>query len=139
MSGVKADTNYSAGIARRPPIRVFALNKSCHADQVFGTFTYRTHLWTQRCGESRRDSLQHTATRVENAVPPSQSQRGFVSRPVCLLGSMRQALSPSREANTAYLARETVRLLQVWLDAAIVKERAVFRRLVGRGRGSEIG
>jgi integrase len=36
--------------------------------------------------------------------------------------------------NTAYLARETVRLLQIWLDVAHIKEGAVFRRLAGRGR-----
>jgi integrase len=38
------------------------------------------------------------------------------------------------EGNTAYLARETVRLLQRWVEVAAVKEGAVFRRLVGRGR-----
>jgi integrase len=41
------------------------------------------------------------------------------------------------EGNTAYLARETVRLLQVWLDAAAIKDGALFRRLVGRGRIGE--
>jgi integrase len=41
------------------------------------------------------------------------------------------------EGNTTYLARETVRLLQVWLDAAHIVEGAVFRRLVGRGRIGE--
>jgi integrase len=44
------------------------------------------------------------------------------------------------EGNTAYLARGTVRLLQAWLDAANIKEGAVFRRLVGRGRiGGRLG
>ena len=37
------------------------------------------------------------------------------------------------EGNTAYLARETVRVLQIWLEAAVMEEGAVFRRLVGRG------
>src|ERR1700676_847804 len=37
------------------------------------------------------------------------------------------------EGNTAYLARDTVRLLQVWLDAAPISEGAVFLRLGGRG------
>jgi integrase len=41
------------------------------------------------------------------------------------------------EGNTAYLARETVRLVHVWLDAAHIEEGAVFRRLVGRGRVGE--
>lgn len=41
------------------------------------------------------------------------------------------------EGKTAYLARETVRLLQVWLNAANIRERAVFRRLVRRGRIGE--
>jgi integrase/recombinase XerD len=41
------------------------------------------------------------------------------------------------EGNTAYLARETVRLLQVWLDVSNIREGAVFRRLVGRGRVGE--
>lgn len=41
------------------------------------------------------------------------------------------------EGNTAYLARETVRLLQVWLDLAHITKEAVFRRLVGRGRIGE--
>jgi integrase len=44
------------------------------------------------------------------------------------------------EGNTAYLARGTVRLLQAWLEAADIKEGAVFRRLVGRGRiGGRLG
>jgi integrase len=38
------------------------------------------------------------------------------------------------EGDTAYLARETVRLLQTWLAAAHITKEAVFRRLVGRGR-----
>ena len=37
------------------------------------------------------------------------------------------------EGNTAYLARGTVRLLRAWLEAAYIREGAVFRRLVGRG------
>jgi integrase len=41
------------------------------------------------------------------------------------------------EGNTAYLARETVRLLQIWLDAGAITKEAVFRRLVGRGRVGE--
>src|ERR1700733_1193355 len=44
------------------------------------------------------------------------------------------------EGNTAYLARGTVRLLQAWLEAAHIREGAVFRRLVGRGRiGGRLG
>jgi hypothetical protein len=38
------------------------------------------------------------------------------------------------EGNTAYLARETVRLLNVWIEAAQITQGAVFRRLVGWGR-----
>jgi len=41
------------------------------------------------------------------------------------------------EGNTAYLSRETVRLLEVWLDTGNIEEGAVFRRLVGRGRVGE--
>jgi integrase/recombinase XerD len=41
--------------------------------------------------------------------------------------------STAGEGNTAYLARGTVRLLQAWLEAAHIREGAVFRRLVGRG------
>jgi integrase len=41
------------------------------------------------------------------------------------------------EGNTAYLGRETVRLLQRWIEVATIKEGAVFRRLVGRGRIGE--
>jgi len=41
------------------------------------------------------------------------------------------------DSNTAYLARETVRLLQRWLDVAHITKEAVFRRLVGRGRVGE--
>jgi integrase len=37
------------------------------------------------------------------------------------------------EGNTAYLARGTVRMLRAWLDAACVREGAVFKRLVGKG------
>jgi integrase len=37
------------------------------------------------------------------------------------------------EGNTAYLARGTVRLLKAWLEAAYIRDGAVFRRLVGRG------
>jgi integrase len=36
------------------------------------------------------------------------------------------------EGNTAYLSRETVRHLSVWLERACIKEGAMFRRLVGR-------
>ncbi len=36
------------------------------------------------------------------------------------------------EGNTAYLSRETVRLLTTWLGRAGIKEGALFRRLVGR-------
>ena len=44
------------------------------------------------------------------------------------------------EGNTAYLARATVRLLQAWLEAANIKEGAIFRRLLGRGRiGGRLG
>ncbi len=44
------------------------------------------------------------------------------------------------EGNTAYLARGTVRLLQAWLEAAYIREGAVFRRLVGRGQiGGRLG
>jgi hypothetical protein len=32
---------------------------------------------------------------------------------------------------------ETARLLQTWLESAVIKEGAVFRRLVGRGRVGE--
>ena len=41
------------------------------------------------------------------------------------------------EGNTAYLARDTVRWLQIWLERAGISEGAVFRRLVGRGRVGE--
>jgi len=34
----------------------------------------------------------------------------------------------------AYLSRTTVRWLQKWLQCAAIREAAVFRRLVGRGR-----
>jgi integrase len=37
------------------------------------------------------------------------------------------------EGNTAYLSRTTVRYLKLWLDAADIKEGAVFRRVIGRG------
>jgi site-specific recombinase XerD len=37
------------------------------------------------------------------------------------------------EGNVAYLARETVRLLPIWLERAKITEEAVLRRLVGRG------
>jgi integrase len=37
------------------------------------------------------------------------------------------------EGNTAYLSRATVRYLRLWLDAAEIKEGAVFRRVIGRG------
>ena len=36
------------------------------------------------------------------------------------------------EGNTAYLSRETVRYLAVWLEKAQIREGAIFRRLVGR-------
>jgi len=36
------------------------------------------------------------------------------------------------EGNTAYLSRETVRLLSTWLERAHIKEGALFRLLVGR-------
>lgn len=46
----------------------------------------------------------------------------------------------AREGNTAYLARGTVRLLKAWLEAAYIREGAVFRRLVGRRRiGGRLG
>lgn len=37
------------------------------------------------------------------------------------------------EGNTAYLSRTTVRHLKRWLEAAEIKEGAVFRRVIGRG------
>ena len=37
------------------------------------------------------------------------------------------------EGHVAYLSRQTVRFLMVWLKAAGIKEGAVFRRLIGRG------
>jgi integrase len=37
------------------------------------------------------------------------------------------------EGNTAYLSRTTVRYLKLWLDAAEIKEGAVFKRVIGRG------
>jgi integrase len=40
------------------------------------------------------------------------------------------------QGRVAYLSRETVRWLKVWLDHAGIDEGAVFRRLIGRG---EIG
>ncbi len=44
------------------------------------------------------------------------------------------------EGNTAYLARATVRLLQAWMEAANIREGAVFRRLVGRAQnGGRLG
>ena len=43
----------------------------------------------------------------------------------------------AREGNTAYLSRETVRLLTVWLERALIKEGALFRRLVGRHKIGE--
>jgi site-specific recombinase XerC len=39
------------------------------------------------------------------------------------------------EGNTAYLSRTTVRYLKLWLDAAGIKEGAVFRRVIGRDSG----
>lgn len=38
------------------------------------------------------------------------------------------------EGNTAYLSRDTVRCLKTWLEAAEIREGAMFRRLVGRGK-----
>jgi integrase len=38
------------------------------------------------------------------------------------------------EGDIAYLARDTVRWLQIWLEQARITDGAVFRRLVGRGR-----
>jgi site-specific recombinase XerD len=38
---------------------------------------------------------------------------------------------------TAYLSRETVRRVKVWLQCAGIKERAIFRRLVGQNRVGE--
>jgi len=38
------------------------------------------------------------------------------------------------EGAQAYLSRETVRHLQIWLEAGNITERAVFRRLVGRSK-----
>jgi integrase len=44
------------------------------------------------------------------------------------------------EGNSAYLARATVRLLKAWIETAYIREGAVFRRLVGRGRiGGRLG
>jgi site-specific recombinase XerC len=41
------------------------------------------------------------------------------------------------EGSTAYLAGETVKWVKIWLDNAGVREGAMFRRLVGRGRVGE--
>ncbi len=42
------------------------------------------------------------------------------------------------EGNTAYLSRATVRYLRLWLDAAEIKEGAVFRRVIGRGTAQDL-
>ena len=55
----------------------------------------------------------------------------------CRVLIRRSKTDQAGEGNTAHLARATVRLLQVWLDAAHIVEGAVFRRLVGRGRIGE--
>jgi integrase len=39
------------------------------------------------------------------------------------------------QGRVAYLSRETVRWLKVWLENAEITEGAVFRRLVGKGQG----
>lgn len=41
------------------------------------------------------------------------------------------------EGNTAYLSRTTVRYLKLWLEAADIKEGAVFRRVIGRGTAED--
>jgi integrase len=41
------------------------------------------------------------------------------------------------EGSTAYLAGETVKWLKIWLDNVDISEGAMFRRLVGQGRGGE--
>jgi integrase len=42
------------------------------------------------------------------------------------------------EGNTAYLSRTTMRYLKLWLDAAEIKEGAVFRRVIGRGTAQDL-
>jgi integrase/recombinase XerD len=49
----------------------------------------------------------------------------------------RSKTDQSGEGNTAYLAKDTVRMLRIWIEAAAIKEGAVFRRLVGRSRIGE--
>ena len=87
------------------------------------TVRERAMLCVAYDGMMRRSEL--VAVDVEDLQFPSDGTGRLLIR--------RSKTDKAGEGHIAYLSRETVRHLQAWLHKALIREGAVFRRIIGRG------